>query len=103
MKFEDYINERARIFAKQFANKECMNIIWASVSLGGEVGEFLNEVKKINRDDAGRILPDRLQNMKDELGDVFWYLIFVCNILKLNPESVMENNLDKLKKRYGIK
>ena len=102
MKFEDYIKERHRIFNEQDANKECMNINWGSLSLAGEIGEFCNLVKKINRDDGGVITADRKLQMKDELGDIFWYFIFVCDILQLNPEKIMEYNLEKLKKRYNL-
>lgn len=102
MKFEDYVNERHRIFNKQDANKECLNINWGSLSLSGEIGEFCNLVKKIMRDDGGEITADRKLQMKDELGDIFWYLLFICDILKLNPEDVLEYNLQKLKKRYNI-
>lgn len=103
MKFEDYVKERHRIFNDQDANKECMNINWGSLSLGGEVGEFQNLVKKVNRDDAGIITSERIYEMKDELGDILWYFLFVCDILKLDPEDVMQHNMEKLKKRYGIK
>jgi len=102
MKFEDYVKERHRIFNEQDANKECMNLLWGSNSLGGETGEFQNIVKKIMRDDDGDITSIRKLQMKDELGDIFWYLLFVCDILKLNPEDVIEYNLQKLKKRYNI-
>lgn len=67
MNFEQYINERHRIFNVQDANKECLNINWGSLSLGGEVGEFQNLVKKINRDDKGIITNQRLADMQDEL------------------------------------
>lgn len=67
LNFEQYINERHRIFNVQDANKECLNINWGSLSLGGEVGEFQNLVKKINRDDEGIITNQRLADMQDEL------------------------------------
>ena len=102
MKFEDYINQRHRIFNQQDANKECLNINWASLSLGGEIGEFQNLVNKINRDDGGLVTSDRAEQMNDELGDILWYWLFVFDILKFDPGDIMENNLEKLKKRYGI-
>jgi len=55
----------------------------------GEVGEFQNLVKKVNRDDGGLITSERMFQMKDEGGDVLWYFLFVCDILKLDPEDVM--------------
>jgi len=102
LRFEDYVNERHRIFNAQDANKECMNINWGSLSLAGEIGEFCNLVKKINRDDGGVITADRKHQMKDELGDVFWYFLFVCDILKIKPEDIFEYNLLKLRTRYNI-
>lgn len=102
MLFEDYVKERHRIFNLQDANKECLNINWGTLSLNGEVGEFANIVKKINRDDGGIITDEKLYQMKDELGDVMWYWLFVCDILKLKPEEIMQFNMNKLKKRYGI-
>jgi len=102
MNFERYVSERHRIFNKQDANKECMNIEWASVSLAGEIGEFCNLVKKIKRDDGGVVSAERLLKMGDELGDIIWYWLFVCDVLNMDPEIVMGYNMDKLKKRYHI-
>jgi len=79
-----------------------MNINWGTLSLSGEIGEFCNIVKKINRDDAGIITPEKLAMMKDELGDVIWYWLFVCDILKLDPEEIMDYNMKKLKNRYNL-
>lgn len=102
MKFDEYVKERHRIFNEQDANKECMNINWGAVSLGGEIGEFLNLVKKIKRDDKGVITPERRKQMLDELGDILWYWLFVCDILHFKPEDLMEFNMNKLKKRYNL-
>jgi len=102
MTFEEYIKERHRIFNIQDANKECMSINWGALSLGGEVGEFQNLVKKIKRDDGGKITLDKRLQMADELGDILWYWLFVCDILKLSPEAIMEYNMNKLKTRYDL-
>lgn len=102
MNFEEYVKERHRIFNKQDANKECMNIEWGSVSLAGEIGEFCNLVKKIKRDDGGMVSVEQLLKMEDELGDVLWYWLFICDILHLKPETLMGHNMYKLKKRYHI-
>lgn len=89
MKFEDYVKERARIFSIQDANIECMNLLWGSNSLGGEVGEFQNMVKKIYRDHHGKI-PDALkEEMILELGDQFWYFIFIFDIIESDPMQVL--------------
>lgn len=79
-----------------------MNLLWASNALGGEVGEFQNIIKKMYRDDNGVITAQRLIKMADELGDVLWYWLFVCDTLKLDPKNVMGLNMNKLKQRYHI-
>jgi len=89
MKFGEYIRERKRIFNIQDANIECMNLLWGSNSLGGEVGEFQNMVKKIYRDHGSKI-PDALKKeMYLELGDQFWYFIFIFDIIESNPMLVL--------------
>ena len=91
MKFADYVKERARIFSVQDANKECLNLLWASNSIGGEVGEFQNMVKKIYRDFDSKI-PDALkEEMTLELGDQFWYFIFVFDIINKDPMEVLSS------------
>ena len=101
MNFDDYVKEREIIFSKQKTNKECMNLLWASNSLAGETGEFANIVKKVYRDMMGN--PNFAhEELLSELGDVLWYWIFVCDTLDIKPEAVMEYNMTKLKKRYGI-
>ena len=91
MKFDEYVKERTRIFSVQDANKECLNLLWASNSLGGEVGEFQNMVKKIYRDFNSKI-PDALkEKMTLELGDQFWYFIFVFDIIHKDPMEVLSS------------
>jgi NTP pyrophosphatase (non-canonical NTP hydrolase) len=38
--------------------------------------------------------------MKRELGDVMWYWINACRALGLDPDDVIEENVNKLKSRY---
>ena len=38
--------------------------------------------------------------MKRELGDVLWYWVQGCIALGFTPEEVMQENINKLEKRY---
>jgi NTP pyrophosphatase (non-canonical NTP hydrolase) len=38
--------------------------------------------------------------MKRELGDVIWYWINACNALGMDPNEVIEENVNKLISRY---
>ncbi len=89
------------MFENQPFNKETTNLLWASNSLAGECGEFANVVKKVYRDKGGNsdIL---LYDLKDELGDIMWYWLFVCDILKVDPNEILNMNIAKLRKRYKI-
>jgi NTP pyrophosphatase (non-canonical NTP hydrolase) len=38
--------------------------------------------------------------MKRELGDIMWYWINACRALRLDPNDVIAENVEKLKARY---
>ena len=38
--------------------------------------------------------------MKRELGDVLWYWVQGCIALGFTPDEVMDENINKLEKRY---
>ena len=38
--------------------------------------------------------------MKRELGDIIWYWINACRALRLDPNEVIAENVEKLKARY---
>jgi len=102
MKFEDYVIIRKKLFESQPFKKEMKELVQGSNSLGAEVGEFMNLVKKVYRDHGGdkEILIDRLT---DEMGDIVWYWLFLCEILDVSPEVIFNYNITKLKERYNIK
>lgn len=99
LKFEDYVIQRQEMFENQPFNKETTNLLWASNSLAGEVGEFANVVKKVYRDKGGD-QNKLMYDLKDELGDIMWYWLFVCEILKVDPHEILSMNIGKLQKRY---
>lgn len=103
MEFDEYRKQRKQIFFLQEENKETSNLLWASNSLAGEVGELANEVKKLYRNDKGEVTPERINKILDESGDVLWYLLFLVeDVVGVKLERCMEINLKKLKERYNI-
>ena len=38
--------------------------------------------------------------IKENLGDTMWYIAMICNFYGWNLEEVLEENIEKLKKRY---
>lgn len=61
-----------------------------------ELGELTDTYKKYLA--YGREVD--LVNVKEELGDIMWYFIGMCNILGFDFWDVLETNVRKLDKRY---
>jgi NTP pyrophosphatase (non-canonical NTP hydrolase) len=78
-------------------------LTYCSMGLAGEVGELLNKIKKLNRDervvDFDVIADDLKSSLKNELGDILWYWSQICHELDVNPNDIAADNIEKLKKR----
>jgi NTP pyrophosphatase (non-canonical NTP hydrolase) len=74
-------------------------ILHAAIGLATEAGEILDVCKK--NIFYGKIIDDT--NLKEEIGDIFWYISRMCDALGLSFEEVMKANIAKLKARYGEK
>jgi NTP pyrophosphatase (non-canonical NTP hydrolase) len=61
-----------------------------------EVGELTDAYKK------HLFYPKPLDviNVKEEIGDLMWYVVNFCNINGWDLESILEQNVKKLKTRY---
>lgn len=67
--------------------------------LSAEGGEFAELPKKILW--QGKPLDEpTIFHMKRELGDVMWYWMNACRALNLDPQTVIDENVNKLKARY---
>ena len=71
-------------------------IVYPTLGLANEVCEVAGKIKKIFRDKEGKISEEDRQALKQELGDVLWYLTQICTELGLTLEEVAEANLVKL-------
>lgn len=74
-------------------------LITAGIGLASEGGEFDEIVKKILFQDKP-LNEDNIFHMKRELGDIMWYWVNACNALGLDPNDVIEENVNKLMSRY---
>ncbi|MDQ3910505.1 MAG: nucleoside triphosphate pyrophosphohydrolase family protein [Actinomycetota bacterium] len=54
------------------------SIVYPTLGLANEAGEVTGKIKKILRDRDGRISLEDRQGLKQELGDVLWYLTQMC-------------------------
>jgi NTP pyrophosphatase (non-canonical NTP hydrolase) len=69
---------------------------YACMGLAGEVGELLNNLKKVHRDHCGNIPTEMFPQLSEEVGDIFWYLCLVCNQLGISAEDCCIENLRRL-------
>ena len=66
------------------------------MGLSGEVGELVNIIKK-------KIYHHHnvdIKDIKEEMGDILWYLSNIANEYNIGLDEVMGGNIEKLKKRY---
>tara|TARA_A100001388_G_scaffold257540_1_gene223424 strand:+ start:8302 stop:8745 length:444 start_codon:yes stop_codon:yes gene_type:complete len=74
-------------------------LLTGGIGLSSETGEFNEIVKKCIF--QGKPLNDEtVFHCKRELGDIMWYWISSCRALGLDPNEVIEENVNKLKARY---
>lgn len=71
----------------------------AIIGLCTEVGELQDAFKK--HVFYGRDLDET--NVREEIGDVAWYLAFLCNEMGFDLGKIMYENIEKLKIRYPEK
>ena len=74
-------------------------VIYPALGLASEAGEVAGKVKKALRDDQGKISEQRREKIKDELGDVLWYVAQLATDLNLDMEEVAAGNIGKLQSR----
>ena len=75
------------------------SLMTGAIGLSSEGGEFAEIVKKCIF--QGKPMDDEtVFHCKRELGDIMWYWITSCRALGLDPNEVIEENVNKLKSRY---
>ena len=80
--------------------RRLQNLEYPTLGLAGEAGEVANVVKKIQRDFGGKLTDEIRAKLKDELGDVLWYISACADELGLTLEQIAEFNIEKLAKRH---
>lgn len=74
-------------------------VMYPAMGLAGEVGEVLNKIKKVYRDDGGEMTHEQREGIAKELGDCLWYLSILASDLKVNLVDIATGNIDKLSSR----
>lgn len=100
MNFEDYQSAASKtaLYPRRMSNVE-----YPTLGLAGEAGEVANIVKKIQRDHEGVLTEETRAKLKDELGDVLWYISACADELGLTLAEIADFNIQKLAKRHSAK
>ena len=98
MNFEEYQSEAS---ATALYPRRMSNLEYPTLGLAGEAGEVANIVKKIQRDHGGVLNDEIRAKLKDELGDVLWYISACADELGLTLDEIAAFNVNKLAKRHG--
>jgi len=78
-------------------------LFYTTAGMVAEAGEMMNKVKKLIRGD--KVLNEQTrQDLKDELGDVLWYVAMTARELDFPLDAVAQCNVDKLysRKERGV-
>lgn len=71
-------------------------VLHAALGIAGESGELVDAIKKHVM--YGKDLD--IANVKEELGDMLWYMSLLLDAIGSSYEEVMQINHDKLEKRF---
>ena len=93
MDFDKYQHESRRTWSLIHTDHP---IVYPTLGLTNEAGELAGKVKKIFRDKGGVIAEEDRDALKQELGDVLWYLTQIATELDLSLAEIAEANLAKL-------
>jgi len=82
-----------KAYDKEFA------LMYPILGLTNEAGEVAGKLKKIIRDDAGQLTPERLDDLVSELGDVLWYVTAIADDLGITIGDIFHANFIKISDR----
>lgn len=80
--------------AKKFETPEKEIFTWG-LGIAGEAGDIAGCIKKTYAHDN-----DQKQGIKENIGDMLWYAAMICNFFNWDFDEVLNENIEKLKKRY---
>lgn len=100
MNFQKY-QEEASLTSQITRDEEVIRLkerIVPLLGLAGETGELLGEYKKYLRDGSAHLFFE--DRVREELGDLLWYISDVATKFDLNLEDIANENLKKIKQRW---
>jgi NTP pyrophosphatase (non-canonical NTP hydrolase) len=94
--FQDVNASILHAYEKRWADYE-KQIMYLTIGLTGEAGECAEKVKKWARNEKELLWLKK--ELRDELGDLLWYMVRLASHLDLTLEEIADANLKKLADR----
>ena len=91
---QDYQEKIKRTMNNKLTSIERISML--CMGIAGESGEMIDYLKKAYFHDHTL----SFDILKNEIGDILWYLGNICNEYNFDLSEIMQLNIDKLKKRY---
>lgn len=109
MDFHEYqkLTAKTAIYPKgdKLIKGDILALLYLTISLPGETGEFCNKIKKFIRGDEAynnghdMLTPKARIELEAEVGDILWYLSELSSALGLDFSQVAYDNIQKLQHR----
>ena len=77
-----------------FDDKEKEILTWG-LGISGEAGDIAGCIKKTFSHKN-----DQTAGIRENIGDTMWYISMICNFFDWNLEEILDENVEKLEKRY---
>ena len=94
MELNEYQELVQKTAKKDFSTKEEEIMCWG-LGVSGEAGDVASCIKKTFAHKK-----DVREGIRENLGDMLWYGAMICNFFEWSLKDVLEENVDKLKKRF---
>jgi NTP pyrophosphatase (non-canonical NTP hydrolase) len=80
--------------AKKFETPHHEILTWG-LGIAGEAGDVAGCIKKTYAHDN-----DQRHGIRENIGDTLWYAAMICNFFEWDMQDILDENIDKLKKRF---
>ena len=98
MEFNDY-QDKAKSTIQKYQTDKITNIVIPYLGIIGEAGSVISELKKKLRD--GDSYTNFKNKLKEELGDVLWYISAIASQNNINLEDIAKENVTKIQDRFS--
>lgn len=96
MTLKDYQTKCLRTFNKKDLLTDMLHMSLGMVTEASEIADVMKKHIAYGREID-------IVNIKEELGDLLWFIMGMCETINLDVEDVMQTNINKLAVRYPEK